>query len=1357
MNLRHALPMLPHSPIIRGGLRLLPLIVGVLAANAAPTHTRLLLNGDAAPGGLGTFSVPPVARALTSTGEAVFLNGTSTTEGIFAGRPGSLRALVTLATPVPGPWGRTFISLNGSIIGTHTVSRRGDVVFYARSTVTGVSGSLAGLFLRTAAGTLHRLAHDGDAAPGGSFYKDMHLAPQPVISGNGRHVVFKASLAGVPGMGIYHAQVQGGGAVTVERVAHLSGPSPDGGTFSSLEPFPNVRGMRAVNDSGLVIFSANTSAQAQPGHLFAWDGTALALVPNSGWAEHMMLNNAGQITMVSGGGSINDDIYLGTVAGLAAIVGTGDPAPGGGTFGVNVGQPVLNEAGQIAFTAGQVNGGAGGSGIYLWETSGIKFIARQSDLPPGGGLYTSFSSVSDNPLLSDSGWVYFLNDLNGGFNQFPTIFRGNGTELVRVIGEGDALDGELVRDVDMALTSSDLDEAESMSGLGPLNARGYLLYWAQLDTTGKRGLYIYNPDLPEPDIVVRQPAVTDIPPGGSRAFGSVVVGNASTLTFTIANTGALELTDLEVTLDGADAALFHLVAPGATTLASAGTIAFNVEFAPTGTGAKAAALHIASNDPDESPYDITLSGTGAAPPAAVVKTLPATAVTHNSATLNGTVNAKGSARAVAFDHGLTTSYGSTTNATPASVNGSADTPVSASLTGLLPHTKYNFRVRAVGAPGAANGANVTFTTLNRAPIALADAFAVLPGATVTLPLLANDSDADGDVLSLAANTALIPAAAGRLVRAGNALVFTAATTGFAGGAFTYTVKDAFGGTSASAAVTLTPGTCALNTLAVNVPSAAVTYPVVVTATGAWSVVESLPWVTVSPLHGSGDGVVQVTLSGNTSKVQRVGSVVIGGVSHGITQAEVLLPVLSPPPLVPQAIVSGTFALLIPTQNLPVTYTVTKLPPGLTLSGETGILGGKPTLAGSYPMTIKAANAAGTAVTTLSFTLVVQGLPAGLVGVFNGLVERHADFNDNLGSRLELTTTLTGAVSGKIITGVTAQAFKGQLNADPATPGDPTFQTTLPRKIGAPLLLDLMLQSDTQTLSGEVAEPGVDTAPVQGWRNIWNAANKVPAYYRRLHTFVLMQDAPDGALPQGHGYGSWPTVAETTGTMTVAGRLADGGSFTTGGFIGRQGQVLLYQSLYANKGSFAGVLTLTPHDAPGAAGSLSGTPTWLKPAPAVGSKDTTYKNGFGPADLSAQGGAYPVPAPGDVVMGLPDNTSDNARLFFSEGGLDTESAEFDLTLKLYNPGSALVNKADIPPHPNMIKMPVLDAVKGQFSGEFTVPGATPAQNRKVPYQGQIVKLPTGATQGYGFFLLPESTATTAKKHSGKVLLQNTTAP
>lgn len=44
-----------------------------------------------------------------------------------------------------------------------------------------------------------------------------------------------------------------------------------------------------------------------------------------------------------------------------------------------------------------------------------------------------------------------------------------------------------------------------------------------------------------------------------------------------------------------------------------GSTTFTVRFAPTTAGAKTAALHIASNDSDENPFDINLTGKGLAP------------------------------------------------------------------------------------------------------------------------------------------------------------------------------------------------------------------------------------------------------------------------------------------------------------------------------------------------------------------------------------------------------------------------------------------------------------------------------------------------------------------------------------------------------------------------------------------------------------------------------------------------------------------------------------------------------------------------------------------------------------------------
>ncbi len=120
-----------------------------------------------------------------------------------------------------------------------------------------------------------------------------------------------------------------------------------------------------------------------------------------------------------------------------------------------------------------------------------------------------------------------------------------------------------------------------------------------------------------PEIVVQQPAGTNIT-GGSESFGSVVLGLSTTLTFTIKNTGDANLTGLAITKDsGASAGdfTFTAVTPAAPVAGPNGSTTFTATFTPSAPGARTATIHIANNDPDggESPYNITLTGTGLAP------------------------------------------------------------------------------------------------------------------------------------------------------------------------------------------------------------------------------------------------------------------------------------------------------------------------------------------------------------------------------------------------------------------------------------------------------------------------------------------------------------------------------------------------------------------------------------------------------------------------------------------------------------------------------------------------------------------------------------------------------------------------
>lgn len=142
---------------------------------------------------------------------------------------------------------------------------------------------------------------------------------------------------------------------------------------------------------------------------------------------------------------------------------------------------------------------------------------------------------------------------------------------------------------------------------GPLTAGNYSLtggYWSQS----------FTPQAPAPEIAVEQPSGTDLLAGGTKDFGSVAPNSTAELVFTLRNLGSADLTGLGITIDGTDSALFTVTAsPSAPLSGPSGSTTFTVRFAPVSSGAKTATLHIASNDADENPFNLILTGTGTLP------------------------------------------------------------------------------------------------------------------------------------------------------------------------------------------------------------------------------------------------------------------------------------------------------------------------------------------------------------------------------------------------------------------------------------------------------------------------------------------------------------------------------------------------------------------------------------------------------------------------------------------------------------------------------------------------------------------------------------------------------------------------
>jgi hypothetical protein len=108
-----------------------------------------------------------------------------------------------------------------------------------------------------------------------------------------------------------------------------------------------------------------------------------------------------------------------------------------------------------------------------------------------------------------------------------------------------------------------------------------------------------------------QPDIASSPAAGT--FGSVSVGGWQEKTFVVSNTGTANLNVAAQTLSGTNKSEFSIQSGNVSfTLAAGAARDIVVRFTPAGAGDKSASLNIASNDPDENPFTISLSGTGVA-------------------------------------------------------------------------------------------------------------------------------------------------------------------------------------------------------------------------------------------------------------------------------------------------------------------------------------------------------------------------------------------------------------------------------------------------------------------------------------------------------------------------------------------------------------------------------------------------------------------------------------------------------------------------------------------------------------------------------------------------------------------------
>jgi hypothetical protein len=401
-------------------------------------------------------------------------------------------------------------------------------------------------------------------------------------------------------------------------------------------------------------------------------------------------------------------------------------------------------------------------------------------------------------------------------------------------------------------------------------------------------------------------------------------------------------------------------------------------------------------------------------------------------------------------------------------------------------------------------------------------------------------------------------------------------------------------------------------------------------------------------------------------------------------------------------------------NYPKSFTITGLPSGVIANATTGVITGYPTVSGLFMVQIKATNSAGSSA-VLSTPMEVKALSKNLIGSYTGIIGRDTPTNGNLGARLTLTTTTTGTYTVKITKGATTTSASGHLNATA-----PHINVTI-----AGAVLSLTLDPVTNLVTGT---HGV--VAVSGWRSIWNALNPATNRNGYYSIGIDLKDNADLAqvdIPQGSGYASFFVAA--TGTLTVTGKTADGQAISSAGFIGPNGEIAIYTSLYANLGSIAGTLTLTA-TTPISENTVSGTLTWSKPKTTT----RTYPEKFGPLTLNADG-KYLASAPsGRIVLGLP--AAGNAALTFTQGGLANTAINPNVSAFDYSAANH-VTMPTFASGKNPAKVTLaINKNTGAFSGTFTLVDTLPALTRTCAYQGMIIRQAPDTVKAKGYFLLPQ---------------------
>ncbi|MCW0217246.1 MAG: putative Ig domain-containing protein [Prosthecobacter sp.] len=468
-----------------------------------------------------------------------------------------------------------------------------------------------------------------------------------------------------------------------------------------------------------------------------------------------------------------------------------------------------------------------------------------------------------------------------------------------------------------------------------------------------------------------------------------------------------------------------------------------------------------------------------------------------------------------------------------------------------------------------------------------------------------------------------------------------------------------------------------------------------------------------------------TVAGNSTFTVRLSDDASFSVLKQLTlpvSATYSIPIIDPLGFTPTTI-GADFTYQVTAQNYPQTFSIKGLPKGLKANAKTGLITGRPTVSGTFNVSVTAKNTGGTSA-TVTGQLFVNTLGDNLVGNFGGLIARDSVINRGLGGYLTVSTTSKGTYSLKVVSALSNSGSKGG-SASYAAKG---FLADSAPQISALVggeTLTLTVNADTGELTGTLG-----SAAVNGWRSAWNAktnpADTFQGYYSLALNLSDVEDSGVVSIPQGTGFASFS--ASLAGTLSVVGKTADGESITGATFLGSQGEFWVYTPLYKKVGTIQGQLNLNLNQSGFEDNSISGPLTWFKPS----TVSRAYADSFGPINLLSEGGYLGPLSKRKLVLGLPAVGS--VLLSFTDGGLAASETNPDMSFTFTDK-----NKVTLPApldNPGKVVVAITPAT-GKVSGKFSLVETNPALKRSnVPFLGQVVRLSDGSVKAVGYFMLPQ---------------------